>query len=324
MKKLCAVILNYRGAQLTIDCVSSLAGQIRGHQDRYAVVVDNDSRDGSASEIERFIDKNAWSDWVQLVSSSRNGGFAAGNNIGLKAVDAELYLLMNSDTRLTDNAIDALLKSEKEHPRAGIIGPQLQGPNGEPQISCFRYRTPISEMMRAAGTGPIDRTLGRWNVAIDVPAEAMRPPWISFACVLIRREVIECIGYLDDGFFMYFEDIDYCRRAWNSGWHVLYDPVPKVVHLRGGSSSVKSAIKNRTRIPRYYYESRSRYFAKHYGSVPGLVFTNAMWVLGRVVSRAREMVQNKEPHLCEYEMRDNWTNWRDPMRPPTTISGSNP
>lgn len=321
MKTLCVVILNYRRGDLTIDCLRSLESEIPERDDRCVVVVDNASDDDSADRIAEAIKDNGWGSWAQLVRNPVNGGFAAGNNLGFKTVRARHYLLLNSDTHMLPGAIDKLLTIADKRPEAGLIGPRLQGPDGEAQISCFRYRSPISELLAAASTGPITWLFRRFVVAAPVSDVPIEPQWISFACVLLRRDVIEKIGYMDERYFMYFEDIDYSRRIRKAGWTVLHEPSARVVHLRGGSSSVKSALKNKKRVPRYYYESRTRYFAKFYGGALGLALTNALWLVGRVIALAREIVGRKQPHACLREGLDNWTNWLTPMKPPRLAKG---
>ena len=138
---------------------------------------------------------------------------------------------------------------------------------------------------------------------------------------MIRREVVEQLGLMDERYFMYFEDIDYARKAGEAGWRVLHQPAAKAIHLRGKTSSVKAAFKARQRVPRYYYESRSRYFAKWYGGAPGLLVTNLLWTLGRIVALARELVGHKTPHSCACEFADNWTNSLNPNRPYTPPGG---
>ncbi|MEM7229761.1 MAG: glycosyltransferase, partial [Planctomycetota bacterium] len=203
----------------------------------------------------------------------------------------------------------------------GMLGPRLQDPDGTPQISCFRYRTPISEFLTAAGTGILDRWFGRWVVPLKVYEEQVEPPWVSFACVMIRDRVVESTGPMDDLYFMYFEDIDYARQVRAQGWRIVHDPSAQVIHLRGGTSSVKKAIKERQRIPGYYFESRSRYFAKYYGGAAGVLLTNAMWSCGRAISALRELIGNKKPHTSLREARDNWINWLRPFTPPTPQKG---
>jgi len=321
MNELCVIILNYRRADLTIECLRSLADALEGHPRRVAVVVDNGSGDDSADRLEQAIVENRWDGWARLLRSPVNGGFAAGNNIGFEAEEAEAYLLLNSDARVKPGAIDGLLRSMRDHPDAGLIGPRLQGPDGRAQVSCFRYRTPVSELLEAAGTGLLDRWLSRCVVAAGVHDQPVEAQWVSFACVLIRKAVIERIGPMDEKYFMYFEDMDYARRARRAGWGVLHDPTMSVIHLRGGSSSVKRAFRRRSRVPRYYYESRSRYFAKYYGGILGILAANACWYLGRGVALLREICGAKRVHACACASRDIWTNCLTPLRTPTSPTG---
>ena len=107
------------------------------------------------------------------------------------------------------------------------------------------------------------------------------------------------------GYFLYFDDVDYCRSARNTGWTVKYFPASRVVHLRGKSNPVKEMTAKRLRRPDYWYHSRSWYFAKFYGKT-GLLTANLLWYLGRSISFARELVGNKKPHVCEAEWRDIW------------------
>ncbi len=309
--------MNYRRADLTKGCLRSLEPEITGHPERCVIVVDNASGDGSAEEIYKTIIKNQWGDWVQLICSPVNAGFAAGNNLAFKAVHAEFYLLLNSDTLVKPGFIRTLLQVAALHPQAGIIGPQLQNPNGKAQISCFRYRSPISEFLASAGSGILINLFSRFEVAVPISEKAIEPQWISFACVLIRRHVIERVGMLDEGYFMYFEDIDFCRRVRQAGWRIQYEPSAKVVHLHENGLSVNSVMQARGRLPRYYYESRSRYFAKFYGGTMGLCLTNLLWTFGRIISLLREMIGTESGHLCSNETWDIWTKWLHPLRTPT-------
>ncbi|MEQ9552857.1 MAG: glycosyltransferase family 2 protein [Coleofasciculus sp. G3-WIS-01] len=312
--RLVVVILNYRTPNLVIDCLSSLQTEIEvGHD--VVVVVDNASGDNSVPHIEQAINENNWSSWVKLLPSPINGGFSAGNNLGIKALTADAYLLLNSDTIVRKGAIKSLLDALETYPEAGLISPRLEWLDGTPQISCFRYRSPVSELINSAATGPITKLLNHYDVPIPVSDTPMEPEWTSFACVLIRREVIEQIGLMDEGYFMYFDDIDYCRRARNAGWKILHLPQARVVHLRGGSGPVKAAVAARKRPPAYSYASRSRYFAKFYG-LTGLWMANLLWYAGWSISLMRQLVGNRQLHTCEKEVYDIWTNWREPMKPP--------
>jgi len=141
----------------------------------------------------------------------------------------------------------------------------------------------------------------------------MEPAWLSFACALIRREVIESVGPLDAGYFLYFDDIDYCRRARRAGWGVLHRPEARVVHLRGGSGPVKQLSRSLQHRPGYFYASRARYFAKFYGRL-GLWAANALWEAGRAIAWCRETLGRKPRHTCRGEPVDIWINALSPLR----------
>ncbi|NJK38150.1 MAG: glycosyltransferase family 2 protein [Oscillatoriales cyanobacterium RM1_1_9] len=311
--RLAVVIVNYRTPGLVIDCLDSLQTEVRGELDR-VFVVDNASGDDSLNKIQQGIEENSWETWAELLPSPVNGGFSAGNNVGIKAATPEAYLLLNSDTLVRPGALHQLLDALHDHPEVGLIGPRLEWPDQTPQISCFRDRSPLSELITAAQTGPITRLLQTHDVPIPVSDVPIEPDWISFACVLIRRQVIEQIGLMDEGYFMYREDNDYCRRARAAGWKILYWPQAHVVHLRGGSGSVKQDVAARKRPPAYLYASRSRYFTKFYG-YQGMLVANLLWICGRSISLTREWAGTKQPHTCKAEAQDIWTNSLNPMKP---------
>lgn len=312
MKSLAIIILNYRTPQLTIDCLRSLVSEVDPKQHQ-VIVVDNCSGDQSIAMIENAIQENAWQDWVKLVASENNGGFSAGNNIGIQQIPAKAYWLLNSDTLVRPQALSILLNTLEQNPNVGLLSPRLEWPDGTPQISCFRFHSPKSEMISGAATSVITKALDPFNVPIPVTDSVSYPQWTSFASVIIRREVIDQIGRMDEGYFMYYEDVDFCRRAQQAGWQVMNVPQARVVHLRGGSSSTKKDIATRQRPKAYLYQSRARYFAKFYG-ITGLWAANACWLLGRSIAYLREIIGNKEPHTCLQQEQDIWTNWRSPLK----------
>jgi hypothetical protein len=308
---LAVIVLNYRTLELTIGCLSSLAREVESGI--RVVVVDNASRDGSGEGLASLVLERGWSSWATVLLSSVNGGFAAGNNLGIQSIDAKAYLLLNSDTLVKPGTLRSLRGAMGLHPEAGIVGAGLLTPAGDQDYSAFRVPTPFSELVRTARTGPVTRLLSQHNPILPLSSEPFEPGWVGFACVLIRREVVDAIGPLDDDYFMYFEDVDYCRRARQAGWKVLYWPAAHVVHIHGGSSGVTKDGGWRRRAPRYYYESRARYYAKFYGR-PGLWLANCLWHVGRAVSLPRELL-GRPAGLRDQESRDIWTNARNPLRP---------
>jgi N-acetylglucosaminyl-diphospho-decaprenol L-rhamnosyltransferase len=307
------IVLNYRTPELTLQCLRSLEGQLTPLDE--VVVVDNDSRDGSADAIQHAIVARRWR-WARLVRSPVNGGFAAGNNLGIRSVCADAYVLLNSDTVVLPGALSELRSAMERYPRAGIIGTRFLDGEGRLDQSTFRDLTPLGELVRAANTGPVTRLFPRHEVPILAHEEVFEPDWVGFACVLIRRAVIDGVGLLDDGYFMYFEDIDYCRRARDGGFRVLFWPEARITHYLGSSSQMSGVRALRRRAPRYYYEARARYFAKFYGR-RGLWLANALWTAGHCVSRAREWAGHRPSRHREREAWDVWTNALDPFRPPS-------
>lgn len=305
-------IINYRTPDLILDCLHSLQPEIEVDRD-FVVVVDNASGDDSIKQIERSISENKWVNWVTILPSPVNGGFSAGHNLVFQQFTAEAYLLLGSDTIVRSGAISILKEFLQRYSQVGLISPRLEGLDGTPQISCFRDRSPVGEFLCAAATGVLTKLLKPYDILIPVAEIPINIEWISFACVLIRLEVIQQIGGMDEGYFLYFEDIDYCRRARTAGWQILYVPDARVVHFKGGSGEVQASLKSRQRLPAYYYASRSRYFAKFYGKM-GLWLANLCWLVGRMISYLREVVGNKTPHTCKDEARDIWTNGLNPMK----------
>ena len=305
------VIVNYRTPQLVLDCIQTIAEQVEdGDQ---IVVVDNGSGDDSIDILEQAILKNKWADCVTLIQSSVNGGFSAGNNLGIESASADAYWLTNSDTLFRPGAVAQMRKTVAACDIFGLVAPRLEWPDGRPQISTFEFHTPLGELLAGANTGPITQLFPKAVVPIDFAAETEFPAWVSFASVVIRAEAIEHVGKMDSGFFMYFEDVDYCQRAIKTGLGPIFDPTTKVIHLRGGTSDVKEKTAKLERRPRYYYAARTRYFAKHFGWM-GLLKANVLWTLGRIVAWFRETFGRKQPHTCEREALDIWTNFWAPLR----------
>jgi hypothetical protein len=310
--KLAVVIVNYNTADLVIDCLESLLPELHG-VDAQVIVVDNVSADGSVALLRDWINARGASHF-QVIEAATNAGFSAGNNLGMSAVDADYYLLLNSDTIVRPGAISILLKTADDISEAGLVSPRLEWLDSTPQESCFRCLSPFSELIGSAQTGPITALLKRFDVPLPVGDSVGRPYWTSFACVLLRGEMVNAIGPMDEGFFMYFEDVEYCRRARGAGWQVVHNPNARVVHLRGGSSPVKQRTLQRKRLPHYYYAARTRFYYLAYGWL-GLTLANIFWSAGRCVSKSREILERRGLGVPDKQWLDIWTNWLTPGVP---------
>ena len=308
--RLVVVVINYKTPQLVCDALNSLKGQLDLEMD-HVVIVDNFSQDESVESISSFIQSKNWSGWVSVVQSAVNGGFSAGNNIGIQSANAKYYLLLNSDAYVRNNALQSLLAVAEANPSIGIVGPKLEWPDEKQQVSCFYNLSPANSFLQSAKTGIFTKLFGFFGVKeVAMPLELHnieQPEWLSFACVLLRGEMVNDIGLMDEGYFMYSEDNDYCRRAIEAGWELKFDPAASVVHLNKGDSN-QSFVK---RLPRYYFRSRSRYFIKYYGRF-GLFIANVLWSMGRSVSLLRELVQRKPRVFHSSMLLDIWTGFLMP------------
>lgn len=301
--RLAVIIVNYRTPGLTLSCLDSLAREVDGSTQ--VVIVDNDSGDGSLAQLEAHVANNGWQPWVRLIASGSNRGFAGGNNVGIRAVQAEAYLLLNSDTVVYPGALGQLGNALATHAGVGLVGPRFERSPGVVDAGSFAVLHPVSELLRAARTGAVTRLLSRYDVHLPLGDSPREVGWLGFGCVLIRRQVFDQIGLLDSDYFMYFEDIDFCQRAARAGWRMLYWPRATILHFGGASGGSNSPGAQARRPPRYYYEARARYYAKHYGRT-GLWLANAAWLAGRSISWPREILHSKPRHLHPGEGRDIW------------------
>lgn len=306
-------IINYRTGPMTVECVHSVLTDGAGTALRI-MVVDNASGDGSAEEIAEWIAAQPAGTPVTLIRSPVNSGFSGGHNQGMAAAPADLYLLLNSDAVLRPGFFRALVAAVMAHPEAGIIAPRIIHDDDLPQTSAFRFASPASELIRGANTGWVTRLLKRWEVALGPDPDRASIAWTSFACIALRGSMVEAIGPMDEGYFLYFEDAEYCLRARRAGWRILWAPEAVAVHYRGGSGPVKSLAKARKRLPPYYYASRSRFLYQAHGRA-GLIAANLAWHAGRGLAQFRRLFGKPVHPAVESEAHDIWINASKPLGP---------
>lgn len=319
---LAVVIVNYKTPQLVIDCVQSLLPELR-NLDAQVVIVDNLSGDDSLVNIRGWLDEmGEQARQVTLLESPGNLGFSGGNNIGICAVLADYYLLLNSDTVVHAGAIQSLLETAAAHPQAGIVSPKLVGVDGEVQTSCFKFHRPLGELVDTAQTSVVDKLLYPYVIRMPFADKLVEPEWTSFACVLVRKQVFEQIGLLDEAFFMYFEDVEFCHRTRAAGWTIVHNPAAQILHIHGGSSAFEESIKARKRLPRYYYESRTRYFYLLFGQ-GGLLLANTSCLAGLGVALLRKWLHGKITSNPELKAIDIWQNFFCPTKKSSMLNKSN-
>lgn len=298
------IILNYRTPDLTMQAAEAALREMEGISGEIQVV-DNDSQDGSFEFISEAVAAAGWDPArVRLIRSPRNGGYGAGNNLairaGLKGGAAPDYVyVLNPDARPDPGAIRRLVETLERDPTVGFVGSYIHGPDGEPHQTAFRFPTIWSEFEGAARLGLVTRLLSGRVVARPIPAETCRVDWLAGASLMMRRSVLDQIGLFDEEFFLYFEETDLCRRAGLAGWPTIYVRESEVTH----DGSVSSGAKGWRRTPRYWFDSRQRYFAKNHGAAYAAAAT-AAHTLGGMIWRARRLVQRKAPADPPHFLRD--------------------
>ena len=270
------IVLNWRTPEMSLQAAEAALREMQGI-DGGLTIVDNDSGDGSYEAMLAGVQVRGWpSDRVAVVQSGWNGGFGAGNNHGIRqglpdGRRADLVYLLNSDAIPQPGAIRALVDYLGRHPEAGIACSRLRGTDGEPHLTAFRFPGIASEFEQTSRTGPVTKLLRKYVVALPQPVTSGRVDWSAGASMMIRMDVLDRIGLFDEGFFLYYEETDLCRRAADAGWQTHYIVESLVLHI----GSVSTGMKGWKRPPDYWYDSRRRYYEKHHGRIGALLATAA-------------------------------------------------
>jgi len=252
------IIVSWNARDYLVQCLESLDAKACRHPFEI-VVVDNASSDGSADCVtERF-------PHVRLVRNTENSGFARGNNIGVAASKGRYLCFVNSDVKVLPDCITRLVDYCEEHAEVGIVGPRVIGGDGQVQRSCWGTPTIWNMLWRAVAFDTLfprcrlftGFSLNHWS------QDTVTPVGILSGCFwLVRRQALGKVGLLDENFFMYAEDMDWCKRYWDNGWQVVYFPLAEAIHYGGGSSA---------NAPLRFYIERHRaalqYWRKHHSRV---------------------------------------------------------
>lgn len=221
------VIVNYQTFDLTLECVKSLlAHQIALPHN--IVVVDNASPDGSGERL-----KQTLTNGVRVILSGRNGGFGAGVNLGVSVLTTDLVLVLNPDTYFQRNDVAVIRQLFADQARLGIVGLKLVNPDGTLQYSARRFyslpdilarRTPLGKVRPFKGLVRSHLLMPHWR------GEAFETDWVMGTGFVLRRSAFEQVGAMDEGYFLYFEEVDLCARMWINGWQVMALPQAELVH----------------------------------------------------------------------------------------------
>jgi len=273
------IIVSWNVRALLEKCLASLAQDLTpapSSKEREVstevIVVDNASTDGTTEWL-RSLQLTTYN--LQLTTNTTNRGFAAANNQGMRATMGEYVLLLNPDTELRPHALDTMVIFMQSHPRCGIVGPKLLNRDGTVQPSVRRFPDAWGPILLSLGMAP-----QRYLATNFDYKKAQTVDQVMGACFLIRRALIEDIGLLDEKFFIWFEEVDYCKRAKSAGWEVWYTPDASIVHHGGKSFSQQRTLQKQW----WYSKSLLYYFWKH--RQWGAWFLNALTVPLRLLLRA--------------------------------------
>ena len=290
-------IVNYRTGGLAVDCLRSLVGEVATCPGTQVTVVDNCSGDGSADVIASAIAAEGWSAWAQLLRAPVNGGFSYGNNQVVRPVLASsdppaFYWLLNPDTQAQPGALRALIDFLQAHPRAGIAGSSYLLGNGEPWPYAFRFPSIWSEMANGLRLSIVGKLLKNRVGLRRMGNLAEQVDWLPGASMLVRREVFETAGLMDEGYFLYFEETDFSLTARRAGWETWYVPQSCVKHFVGQSTGVSGHHAALNRRPQYWFDSRRRFWVKNHGRFYAAA-TDLVWALAFSTWKLRNLVQRK-------------------------------
>lgn len=275
MLDLSIIIVSWNVRDLLRQCLASIE-KGRAELALEVIVVDSASADESSAMVA------AEFPWVRLFPQTDNVGFTRGNNIGLKETKGRQLLLLNPDAEIVGDALTIMVQFLDAHPEVGALGPQLIYPDGQIQSSRRHFPSLATAFFESTWLQPIaPRSILEHYYVSDQPDDAtLAVDWVMGACLMVRREAFDQVGPLDEGYFMYSEEMEWQRRMRDAGWQVTYLPTARVIHHEGKSSEQVAA---RRHI--YFQQSKLRYFYQYHGRpagtiLRGFLLLNYLWQIG--------------------------------------------
>ena len=262
MNDLSVLILTYNSSLYIEECFKSLVQELPGLKTEI-IFIENNSSDNTLSLIETIanspIPENIE---IKLIKNEQNNGYARGNNQGLEIASGKQILLLNPDVVMQPNSLKCLMKVLEEDPSIGMAAPQFLYPNGQIQPSCRRfpnYRSVIYKALGLTTLFPKNRSINGWKMGDFSHTYRKNVDQPMTACVLLKREVLDEVGVMDEQFVMFFNDVDWCKRIVQKGWKIEFTPDAKVIHVLGGSvKQMRSRMILQSHIGFYLY------FEKHF------------------------------------------------------------
>jgi len=288
--KVSVVIVSFNTRALLRTCLASVPSRA----DTEIIVVDNASADGSADMVAEEFPA------VDLVRAPSNLGFAAANNVAIGRARGRVFVLLNPDAVVNPDTIDTLTRYMDAHPGVGISGPTLVFPDGSFQSSGFAFPTVTSELRQSRRVNWVLERLGSKAWSRPPGDDPIEVDWVDGACLAIRREVTTEVGLLDERYFLYGEEVDWCYRAKRAGWRVVAVRGTKAVHHRGQSTGGASSA-----TVGYLTETRLRFFHTHMGLATAL-FVSTVFAAGCLKQLAEDWLRHtvrRQPKSSEAAAR---------------------
>lgn len=258
------IVVSFNTKALLARCFESVR-KSAGNVPYEIIVVDNGSRDGSAEYVRSEYPE------IRLVESAENLGFAAANNLGYEQASGEYVALLNSDAFLVADALAKSVELMDRSPEVGLAGGRLTGEDGAWQPSARSFPGLLNDFLTLSGLAARygkSRLFGRPDMTYIDQGRDLLCDWVPGAFSIIRRSVLEKIGFFDERFFLYYEEVDLCRRIRNAGWKIAYWPAVAVIHIGGASTSMfsrKLVTKNGMQMGLWRLQSQYLYYRKHHG-----------------------------------------------------------
>jgi len=262
--ELSIIILNYKSRGLLKQCLRGILLQ-KLTLSYEIIVIDNHSGDGTDEMMRNEFQS------IQFIQSGVNGGFAAGNNLGINRSKGKYVLVLNPDIAVLSNAIERMHQYMEEHKEVGLCAPKLLNPDGTVQTSCRKYQTITTILLRRTPLGGLPWAKQRLRdfLMLDHDHNKNFPvDWVLGACMMVRRSAMDVVGVMDERFFLYFEDMDWCRRFWQAGFPVHYlGAEAELVHYHQRLSAENPGLRGFLSYPtRVHIMSSIKYFSKYYHS----------------------------------------------------------
>jgi hypothetical protein len=301
------VIVSWNVRDLLRDCLRSIA-QTRGDLAVETIVVDSASTDGSPDMVATEFPQ------VTLIAATENVGFPRGNNMGIAKAHGRYILLLNPDTILHENALAHMVTYLENHLDVGVVGAQLLNDDGSVQSSRRRFPTLTTAFFESTwlqAHAP-QRILNRYYALDIADDQTSDVDWVMGACLMTRQEIAQSVGGLDEGYFMYSEELDWCRRIKMAGWRVVYLPTAQVTHYQGKSSEQVVAQRHI-----YFNRAKLRYFRKYHGRVPTLLLRLFLLLnyLAQLLLEAGKGVMGHKRPLRWQRVQAYWLVLRSGLRP---------